>query len=288
MLLAILFSAVLTILFKLFSTWRVNTFHAIVINYFTAVSCAVFSSGQLPYHSGMSGASIVLALFIGTFFIFGFNVLARTVQIYGITIGTLMQKMSVLLTVIYAVLYFNEILGPWKASGILLAVVSIVLVTQRRKADRIKGKVSFRNSLAILPVLTFVSSGFIDSLFLTGQKYGWISGTDIPFIGSLFFTAGMIGILLWMLIPVFRRLPDLRSILAGILLGVPNFYSVYFLLSILDLGWDGSVVFPIFNVGVLLASALAGAILLKEDMPPTRIAGVLLASLAIYFISITV
>ena len=135
MLLAILFSAVLTLLFKLFAKWRVHTFQAIVINYFVAVLCGLIVSGEWPFSFGFSSPTSLLALAIGTLFIFGFNVLARTVQVHGITVGTLMQKMSVLLTVLYALFYFNESIGWNKGIGITLAMVSILLGSDRRFVD---------------------------------------------------------------------------------------------------------------------------------------------------------
>lgn len=76
--------------------------------------------------------------------------------------------------------------------------------------------------------------------------------------------------------------------MAGVLLGIPNFLSVYFLLKILDLGWDGSIIFPIFNVGVLLASAIMGWLIMREEMPVKRALGVIMAAISIYLISTSI
>lgn len=288
MLLAILFSSVLTLLFKLFSKWRVHTFQAIVINYFVAVSCGVIFSGELPFSFDVSSPKAILALGIGSLFIFGFNVLARTVQVHGITVGTLMQKMSVLLTVLYALFYFNETIGMNKGIGIALAVISIGLVTIKDPVSLLNKERSLDARLMLLPVLTFVSSGIIDSLFLTGQKMHWVVGTDIVFISSLFFTAGVLGVMSWISYPKYRHIPERRTIMAGVLLGIPNFLSVYFLLKILDLGWDGSIIFPIFNVGVLFASAIMGWLIMREEMPVKRALGVIMAAISIYLISTSI
>jgi len=289
MLLAILFSAVLTLLFKLFGHWRVNIFHAIVVNYFTAVGCGVLFSGKWPFMIDSFGPGSWLAFIIGCFFILGFNVLARTVVVYGVTIGTLMQKMSVILTICFAVFFFHEKIELVEGIGIFLAMVSIGMVTLRSTGSSHGGnRWSIRHPLVALPVLTFVTSACIDSLFMSGQKLGWVTGTDAVFIASIFLTAGTLGLFTWLIVPAYRGIPERKSVFAGILLGIPNYFSIYFLLEILGMGWDGSVVFPIFNVGVLLCSALMGALLLREEMPPLRLAGVALAALSIYLISSSV
>jgi drug/metabolite transporter (DMT)-like permease len=282
---AILFSAVLTLIFKWFSQWRVNTFHAIVVNYFVAVLCGVLATGKLPYQLDGQTSAAWTALAIGCLFIFGFNVLAQTVQRFGVTFGTLLQKMSVLLTVIYAIVYFRESLGMVKAIGILLALISIWLVTHKKRGVVPIEKLTRSAWHLLLPTMTFVSSGMIDSLFLTGKKLDWISGTDIVFISSTFFTAGVIGLILWLSVASIRRPPSRRSILAGIILGIPNFFSIYFLLKILDMGWDGSIVFPIFNVGVLLVAAMGSWAIFKEKITVMKLVGVFVAAVSIYLIS---
>ena len=74
--------------------------------------------------------------------------------------------------------------------------------------------------------------------------------------------------------------------IAGISLGVPNFFSIYLLLLALQQGWGGSVVFPVNNVGVLVMAAIFGIVLFKERLIPIRIWGFALAVLAIVLITI--
>lgn len=289
MLLAILTSAVLTLIFKFFGIWRVNTYHAIVVNYFTAVICGIIVGGQLPYSFPLYSPKAGLALLIGVFFITGFNLLGQTVLKMGVTIGTLMQKMSVLITVLYAILWFGEAITTIKSIGIIMAVFSIFLVvTNRNTGFQLKPPNNPSWKHLALPALTFLTSGILDSLFLTGQKYNISSGTDIGFITSLFFTAGILGALGWFLIKEFNGIPKKASVLAGIVLGVANFFSIFFLLNLLDIGWDGSIVFPIFNVGVLLMSALGGWLIFKEEMPFYRVLGILIAAISIYIMSLSI
>jgi multidrug transporter EmrE-like cation transporter len=60
---------------------------------------------------------------------------------------------------------------------------------------------------------------------------------------------------------------SLRSVLAAIPLGIPNFFSFYFLLKALDsYQQNGAVVYTIYNLGVILLSAITALIFFKERL----------------------
>ena len=52
----------------------------------------------------------------------------------------------------------------------------------------------------------------------------------------------------------------------GILLGIPNFYSIYFLMMALNNEMSGSVFFPTLNCSVIALSSLLGIYLFKEKL----------------------
>ena len=54
----------------------------------------------------------------------------------------------------------------------------------------------------------------------------------------------------------------IRNVLAGIILGIPNYFSMYFVLIALE--QLGSIyVFPVLNIGVVLTSAIIGLFIMK-------------------------
>jgi uncharacterized membrane protein len=77
-----------------------------------------------------------------------------------------------------------------------------------------------------------------------------------------------------------------RHVIAGIVLGIPNFGSIYFILKMLEQGWEGSVFFPINNVGVILLSTAVALIIFKEQLSRLNIIGIVLAILGIVLISL--
>jgi drug/metabolite transporter (DMT)-like permease len=73
--------------------------------------------------------------------------------------------------------------------------------------------------------------------------------------------------------------------MAGIFLGIPNYYSIYFLLeSYQSLSWQDSSILAIVNVSVVLLSVITGFIVFKEVICKRKLAGILAALIAIFLL----
>src|SRR5690606_40879221 len=78
-----------------------------------------------------------------------------------------------------------------------------------------------------------------------------------------------------------------RDVLGGVLLGVPNFFSIYFLIRALR--WDqfnSAATFTLNNVGVVLFSTLLGIVLFRERLSPKNWGGVVLAVISIILVAL--
>ena len=95
--------------------------------------------------------------------------------------------------------------------------------------------------------------------------------------------AGLIGlvVLVLRLIRGIEKI-ELKNVIAGIILGVPNFFSIYFLLeSYKSSGWNDSTVLSIMNVSIVLVSAIIGFVAFKENASLQKIVGLISSVLAI-------
>ncbi|MFO0485405.1 MAG: EamA/RhaT family transporter, partial [Sphingobacteriia bacterium] len=79
--------------------------------------------------------------------------------------------------------------------------------------------------------------------------------------------------------------PQLRNVLSGLVLGVPNYFSIIVLLLALR-QVAGTLFFPLNNVGQLLIISLAGIVLFRERYPPLSWLGLGLAMVAILLVSL--
>jgi drug/metabolite transporter (DMT)-like permease len=75
---------------------------------------------------------------------------------------------------------------------------------------------------------------------------------------------------------------ELKNILAGIVLGIPNYFSIYLLISSYQsTGWKDSTVLSIINVSVVLISAFIGLLFFHEKINRLKLLGLICSLLAI-------
>ena len=105
--------ALLTFVFKLFPRFKVDNFIAIIINYFVCYICGAIFMGAMPVAETFETQWIWYSLTLSFFFISGFWFVGNTVQQYGIGLATLMQKMSLIISVLYMMIVFGESHHAW-------------------------------------------------------------------------------------------------------------------------------------------------------------------------------
>ncbi len=121
LLLTVACSVLLGFIFKLFARFGIDGFQAIVFNYATCFCCGWLHLGHFPVQAENFGAPwMPYALVLGLIFVSGFNMAALTVRYFGVTIGQIMQKMSILMTVPFAIFAYQESAGWVKIVGIII------------------------------------------------------------------------------------------------------------------------------------------------------------------------
>lgn len=269
------------ICFKLFPQFKVNNLNAIVVNYFAAVLTGVVVLGELPFSfDAVNQPWFPYALFLGVIFVTIFNVVALTIQKTGVVIGTLFQKMSLLFPVAAAMMFFGEPIITIRIIGIALAILSIVIINLPKRGEQ--GDVNALRKYWYLPLSTLLGSGLIELLLYYVDVKSIAPNGDIGFVSFLFFTAGCCGVVFKLITGNWKI--GRTDLIAGICLGIPNFFSIYLLLKSLSVGVDASVMFPFINVGTILSGVLLGFIVFKEEINKSKVLGVLTAILAIYLI----
>jgi drug/metabolite transporter (DMT)-like permease len=285
-------SVLLGFIFKLFGRFSVDGFQAIVFNYLTCFACGWLHLGSFPVKAeNFDSPWMPYALLLGLVFISGFNMAALTVRHFGVTIGQIMQKMSILLTVPFAILAYQESAGGMKILGFLFALASIILVNWPQKntlgqnAALPESNFSPQKMLWI-PIATGVLAGFLEVLLLRVQKEGLADMNDPTFIITIFGTAGVLGLVLAIVGWGTGRLQfSWKNVMAGIVLGIPNYGSMLFMLWALNSGLEGSFVFPVVNVAIIVATTIGAVMLFREKLSPVNWMGIVMAVTAIGLIT---
>jgi drug/metabolite transporter (DMT)-like permease len=277
LLLSVVFSSVTVSFFKVFEMKKVDTFQAIIVNYFTCTIIGSFyAENALWTRAVWNSEWIYLALVLGLLFIVIFYCIALTAQKISISASMVAAKLSVVVPVLMAWLLYNEPLNALKIIGIMVSMIAVFFISRKEQVD---GKNIGR--LWFLPVLVFLGSGSIDTLLNYTEEHFIPPFSADDIVTAAFFFAFISGILLLFLM---KLKLNSKAILWGFLLGIPNYFSMYFLIKTLGV-FPASFIFPINNIGIVALSTLIALLAFKEHLSKQNIFGLSLAILAILLIS---
>jgi drug/metabolite transporter (DMT)-like permease len=273
------------ICFKLFGRWKVNTFNAIVINY---TVCLLLGSFLDPDASFPFSPKIIQTpwfkydIILGLLFISGFNLTAVAIQKAGITLTTMMQRMSLITTVSFTVLVFHERFGWFAFCGLLSALMAIIAINQTGTSISLQKPGKYTPLLFLVLLL----SSAIEIILFFMEKSGLVGEHQMAFTTHGFGCAAIIGWIMMGWLWIKRNNTIARNdIFAGILLGIPNYFSIYLILVMLNQGWKGSIMYPMLNVSVLLLSTIIAVIAFREKLNRLNWIGIGLATLSILTIA---
>ena len=134
-------------------------------------------------------------LLLGISFILALNIIALSVEKIGLTITAIMQKVSFLAVVIYAVAFFVESLGVLRGLGVVLGILTVILMNW--PPEDILHLKPDRKLIILLPTLTFLFSSFIDISFFHVIRKQIAQSNDFDFISYTFVTAAVFGAFIW-------------------------------------------------------------------------------------------
>jgi drug/metabolite transporter (DMT)-like permease len=286
LLLSILCNSLLFIILKYFERFRIHTLQALVFNYITAFSLGVVSNESgipLTAIPHMSWAWLVLLM--GILFIIVFLLIAKTAQQIGVSVATVANKMSVIIPVTIAVLFYHNSCSVLKILGIGLALTALLLTSLKEKsavAGPSKGLL-----ILVLPFIVFLGSGIIDALVNFAQERLITKEYSSLFLAGCFAVAGCIGVTTVLFRYLFKKEKvNMRNVIAGVVLGVPNYISIHCMMKALNAKvLESSVLYPINNMGIVLLSSAGAILLFKEKLSWKNRIGILISILAITLIA---
>lgn len=272
----------IVVIFKFFDSYSISHNQAIVFNYIVCVITGCITLGEIPFEKEMLSASwMPIMVLLGFLFMGGFNIVSRTVQHYGMAITSVAQRMSLGLSVTFAIWYYQEAYTLYKIIGILVALSAVIFINIPEKKEQVVAEEIKRSKWLILyPISIFFLSGIIEILL---QYLHAVHKMKPPIESIVLFASsalvGGLGLL------VFREKIQMKNIIAGIVLGIPNYFSIYFMLRALDV-MDGSTVYSLCNITIVAGATLVGFFAFKERLSWLNGVGILLAILAIVLITL--
>lgn len=241
------------------------------------------AKGELSGLLQLGTFPILLMMAMGILFITMFHFLGKSTQTAGVAITSVAAKMSVIIPILVSVAIDpNDKLNALRITGIILALIAVILLVIPQKREM------FKPVRTYLPIIIFLGIGMVDSSVKVAQQYFVTNEVNPIFNALVFAMAGLTGL---MLLPInprgFKDLKKPATWLMGAILGLANFGSMFFMVAALNhtgnngMPMEGSVLFGINNLGVVLAGTLVGLLLFGERPSKTNLTGIAISLVAI-------
>lgn len=282
LLLSIVFNAVLFVIVKLFAKFDVDALQALVVNYFVAFLVGLFfldhslAPAAIVYQDWFKGSILLGFIFISTFY-----ATTITSQRNGLSVASVASKMSVIIPITLGVILYHENLNLIKIFGIALALVAVYFTSKKES-----GEVQQTTNL-VFPILVFIGAGTIDASLKYLQTFHVATNQIGLFSTITFFCAFSVGILILLFLTLKGKIKfSGRNILGGIALGLPNYFSLYFLVKMLEAkAFESATLFTIHNISIVIVSTFVGILFFKEKISKRNALGIGLALFSLYLVT---
>ena len=278
LLLSILSSSVIFITFKITERFKTNLIKLITVNYLVAAILGFsFNRHPISILNVLTSNWLPYALLIGFSFILMFFLIGYSTRLSGVAVTSIAGKLSMVIPILFSILYFAEKTTVLKISGLILATIAVVL-TSYRPIDKAK---NFK--LIVIPIAIFLGSGITDSIVKYAQTYHVGNNMSLLFSAVVFLAALLLGLLFILVKPKsISKNISIAELIGGTILGIANFGSLYFfILALNNSKLDSSVVFGLNNICIVLFSIFIGLVFFKEKFSRVNFAGVSMAIVAI-------
>lgn len=291
-------SVAVSVLLKVSRRHDIRVDQAIAVNYPVAASLCLALLRPEPAQVLAPGTPWLVLLLLAVLLPGIFLAMAGAVRHAGIVVSDAAQRLSLLIPLAAAFLLFGEAASTAKLGGMMVALAALTcLIWQRRapgttsanptgfaasastaSATPAAGQAPPSSAAKTLGLLLCVWAGYgtIDILFKQMAR------STMDFSSSLVIAFVLAGLVMGSWLALRRTAWQLRSMLAGALLGALNFSNIYFYLRAHQQYPDNpTLVFTAMNIGVIGLGTLVGAWVFKESLPPAKMAGLVLAVAAI-------
>jgi drug/metabolite transporter (DMT)-like permease len=275
---SVISSTAIFLTFKLSDRFNTDLIKLITVNYLVA-SVLGFSFIHYPISilKIFTSTWIPLSVLIGFLFILMFFLIGQSTRRSGIAVTTIAGKMSMVIPILFSVLYFSEKSSFLKTFGLVLAVAAVFLSIYRPLGKK-KNLV-----LIVLPLIIFLGSGITDSIIKYAQNHYVSNSNTILFSSVVFLSALVFGLLYIFFSPKnISKSVTISELIGGTILGIANFGSLYFFIKALNNSkLESSVVFGLNNLCIVLLSILLGKIVFQEKLLKVNYLGIFMAISAI-------
>lgn len=252
---AIVFSSSIALVFKWANKYQTNALAVSFVNYVVATTISGVSlanSSLVMDWQGNLQRVVILGVMTGVFFLGAFMAYQYAVRQEGAALSGMYMKIGILLPMIIAMVVWSEIPTQVQLIGIVLLLCGIVLSNYEKGM-----KMVWHKALIVL----FFMGGMAEFM----NK--WFQQTSDLTYKPLFLTMtfGTALVLSGLLLVIQKIKPTKNDIKTGVLVGIPNMLTSFFLIAALA-SLDTSVVFASYSAGAIALITVLSALMFKETI----------------------
>lgn len=251
---------------RLIQVLTINYLIALLLSF--VISRNEFNSGLLVNPSILLFAALLGAIFIANLFVY-----SASLNRIGMGISVAAMRMSLVIPIGLSLFIYDEQINPIKYVSIALVFVALYLMLPKSTSnglDKIKD--------SIFPILLFLMTGIADASLKVFEREFTPHIPEYIFLGFIFSSSFIIACIYLAIKKEFNF--SKKEVLYGIIIGVANLYSSFFLLLALQ-EMMGSLVFSITNVSNVVLGAIIGFIVWKDELTYLQKLGILIATISI-------
>ena len=255
LMLAIMSSASVSLVMRVSQRAAKNSMSLLAVSYATCMIVSLLYMGVNNSYldEGNSLVSLSLGCCTGLLFLLGFILLQQSIAANGMVLSGTFAKLGVLVPTVLSLALFGEHLKLYQAVGVGFALFAIwymngATLHQEQRASW-------------LLMVLLLANGLADFMSKVFSVWGQPSQEDVYLLVAFGVACIISCILAW---HKTERL-SWKTVVYGALLGVPNFFSVKFLIGALAY-MPASIVYPTYSVATILVISLLGVFLFGERL----------------------
>ena len=256
LLLTILCSASIAIILKINADKNWNTIQLLTGNYFSASLIGLlllFSAENNTYELELIPLGLFLSfLFVGSIFAF-----SKSVILSGAALSTVSSRLSVFVPIVLSIIIYNELPNPFQLFGIILTAATIILFyfSVRNPNNNYLERDRFLYLIVVL-----IGIGTAD-FFMKVFQVIWEPSAKPWFLLLIF---GFSFLITFILSVKERSKVDKSALILGMIMGIPNIFSSYFLIGALK-SFPAVFVYPFVNMSIIVLTAVVVKFIWNEE-----------------------
>ena len=271
--LTILSTTAIGVVVKLAETRISERLTMLFANYVTAsiLSTLLWLNSDIPF--SLSSAALVMAPIGGFIFALNFFLMIVAIKKRGVALPVTLMRLSAVVPITASIVLFRESPSSMQAAGAIGALVAAAMLSIGVKGGEAASGVTRTSTIILIlsSIGLLLCFGLADLIMKLFERLG-IPDEKPLFLAMLF---GLAAVMVLMVILMKKAKIIMRDFVWGIILGVPNLFASYFIVSALrDL--PAYIVFPSVAAGTVTLITLIAMLGFRERLNLWGIAGIIL------------